>query len=97
MFWWVHSASNVSIITKHIPETASVEIIVRDNGPGLPEMVKSRLFEPYISTKGEGHTGLGLSIVYNIIQKLNGTITCTTEKDRGTNFRIVLPLSTKEK
>lgn len=68
-----------------------IVIIVRDDGPGLPGSIESRLFEPFVSTKGEEHAGLGLSIVYKIVKELNGTISCRTEKGKGTAFTISLP------
>ncbi|NVM22567.1 MAG: HDOD domain-containing protein [Desulfobacterales bacterium] len=68
-----------------------VEITVRDDGPGIPDSIKSRLFEPFISSKGGEHAGLGLSIAYNIIKELQGTITCESSEKTGTAFRIVLP------
>ena len=69
------------------------EIVLRveDNGPGLPEVVQENLYTPFISTKGIGHSGLGLSIVSKAVADLGGTIQCTSEPDRGTTFEIVLP------
>ncbi len=69
-----------------------VEIIIRDDGPGIADEIASNLFDPFISTKGTGNSGLGLSIVQNIISKLNGTITCKSNKDNGTSFTIILPI-----
>jgi signal transduction histidine kinase/HD-like signal output (HDOD) protein len=68
-----------------------VEITVSDDGSGIPDSIKSRLFEPFVSSKGEGHAGLGLSITYSIIRELNGTMTCESDQGKGTTFRIVLP------
>ncbi|MCP4713966.1 MAG: HDOD domain-containing protein [Deltaproteobacteria bacterium] len=82
----------ISIATKFQTDKNIAEITIRDNGPGLSDIVKSRLFEPYISTKGRGHTGLGLSVVYTTIKELGGTVGCTTEKDSGTCFTILLPI-----
>lgn len=70
----------------------SIEITVRDDGPGIPDSIKPRLFEPLNSSK-PGHSGLGLSIVHSIIKNLNGTITCESDRNTGTCFKIVLPLS----
>ncbi len=72
-------------------EQPSVEITISDDGPGIPDGIKSRLFEPFVSSKGEGHAGLGLSIAYSIIRALNGTMICESDQTRGTTFRIVLP------
>ncbi len=65
-------------------------IRVRDNGPGLPEEVRSNLYEPQITTKPD-HQGLGLSIVKNLIHSLNGSITCDSSRN-GTTFTIELPI-----
>ncbi len=70
----------------------SVEITIRDDGPGIAEEIASNLFDPFISTKGTGNSGLGLSIVQNIVSKLNGTITCSSNKLIGTSFTIILPI-----
>ncbi len=72
-----------------------IEISFADTGPGIPEEIRSVLFEPYVSSKGKDHTGLGLSIVYAIISELNGTITWETETGKGTCFTIRLPIKTK--
>ena len=75
------------------PEGAKqvIEIKVRDDGPGIPESVKKRLFEPFNGTKNQ--EGLGLSIVYRCIKELNGTISCDTTGKKGTVFTIVLPVA----
>jgi signal transduction histidine kinase len=68
-----------------------VEATIRDDGSGIPDMIKPKLFEPFVTTKGEGHAGLGLSIAFGIIRELNGTMTCESDKTTGTTFKIVLP------
>ncbi|NQT56639.1 MAG: HDOD domain-containing protein [Desulfobacteraceae bacterium] len=62
-----------------------VEIIIEDDGPGIPDTVKTQLFEPYITSKGAGHAGLGLSIVYTAVKKLQGTITFESDNKQGTS------------
>jgi nitrogen-specific signal transduction histidine kinase len=71
------------------------EILIRveDNGPGLPDTVKDNLYTPFISTKGIGHSGLGLSIVKKAVGDLGGTIECTSDPELGTVFEIGLPVS----
>jgi signal transduction histidine kinase len=71
----------------------ALEITLNDDGPGMPHDIKSKLFEPYNSSKGTDHSGLGLSIVHNIIEELEGTISCESMEGKGTSFRIVLPLA----
>lgn len=70
-----------------------IEISVRDDGPGIPEAVKQRLFEPYVTTKGEGHSGLGLSVVYSIVKDLGGTIQCESAEGKGSTFVIRFSLN----
>jgi len=69
-----------------------VEITFSDSGTGISDQIKSRLFEPYVSSKGASHAGLGLSIVHNIVKALNGNITCENKKDKGAVFKIELPV-----
>lgn len=68
----------------------SVEIIVRDNGPGLPPAVLERLYQPKQTGKGGEHQGLGLSIVGRLVEELGGTMQCNTNQ-AGTSFKILLP------
>lgn len=68
-----------------------VEIIVEDNGPGIPESLKSRIFEPYVSSKAGSHSGLGLSVVHGIIKDLNGNVSVESEAGHGTRFVVSLP------
>jgi signal transduction histidine kinase len=69
-----------------------VEIWVKDEGPGIPEKVRTSLFEPFVTTKPEGKgTGLGLSTVLMVVERHNGRIDFDTEESRGTTFRITLP------
>ena len=68
-----------------------VEIIVADNGPGVSDNVMAHLFSPVTSMKGNGHSGLGLTIVRNLVTELHGSISCRTNKDVGTEFRILIP------
>ncbi len=67
-----------------------VEISLKDNGPGIPAKVLKNLFKPVESTK-KGHSGLGLSIVGDLISELSGTITCYSSREAGTEFKILLP------
>ncbi|MBW2174093.1 MAG: HDOD domain-containing protein [Deltaproteobacteria bacterium] len=78
-------------------EQQYVETTIRDDGSGIPDMIKLKLFEPFVTTKGEGHAGLGLSIAHSIIQELNGTMTCESDETKGTTFKIVMPTGKKER
>lgn len=70
-----------------------VEIVVDDEGAGMDEDTRARLFEPFFTTKGHG-TGLGLAITRQIVDAHGGQITCENRAERGTRFRIELPLET---
>jgi HD-like signal output (HDOD) protein/signal transduction histidine kinase len=72
-----------------------VELTIRDSGPGIPGSIMPNLFSPVQSTKGKGHSGLGLTIVKNLVTELSGTISCSSDGERGTEFRILLPVSRK--
>jgi two-component system nitrogen regulation sensor histidine kinase NtrY len=69
-----------------------VVLEVSDNGPGIPPGDKSRIFEPYFTTKDAG-TGLGLAIVTSIVADHQGYIRCYDNHPRGTKFIIELPVS----
>jgi len=83
----------VSISTKRKADT--IEIKVKDNGNGIPETVKDKIFQPFFTTKptGEG-TGLGLSLSYDIITKGHGgDLTVETQEGEGTTICIILPIN----
>ena len=73
-----------------------VKISIRDNGYGIPEKIRDKMFTPFFTTKPAGQgTGLGLSITYDIIvNKHKGHLTFETEEDNFTEFTILLPLET---
>ncbi len=73
-------------------DNGQVFITVADNGSGMPEDVREHIFEPFFTTKEVGTgTGLGLSVVYGIIQRHGGEIKVESEPGKGTRFYIVLP------
>lgn len=89
------SDSYKPLVTVRIQKTENnaVEIRVKDNGNGIPEAVKDKIFQPFYTTKPAGKgTGLGLSLSYDIVKNHNGTLKVNTQKDTGTEFIIVLPL-----
>lgn len=70
-------------------------ITYKDNGNGIDESVKDKIFEPFVTTKrNAGGTGLGLNIVYNLIyQKLKGNLQVISEKNKGVQFIIRIPMN----
>jgi two-component system, NtrC family, sensor kinase len=71
-----------------------IVIEVKDTGEGIPEEIQGRLFDPFYTTKEEGQgTGLGLSVVYGIVQKHEGNITVKSSPGQGTSFVLTLPLA----
>lgn len=78
------------IIVNVTAKENNVIITVSDNGVGVSEDIKEKIFEPKFTTKTSG-MGLGLAMVKNIVETYNGTITFETEKDKGTKFIVVLP------
>jgi signal transduction histidine kinase len=70
-----------------------VQISIKDTGQGIPENIMEKIFDPFYTTKGVGKgTGLGLSISQSIIEKHNGSIKVKSEKGKGTEFIISLPV-----
>ena len=81
----------VSISTKKFAD--KVEIRVTDNGNGIPESVKEKIFQPFFTTKPTGQgTGLGLSLSYDIIRAHGGEIRVDSKEERGTEFTIKIPI-----
>ncbi len=80
-----------SIVVASSTQEADAKITVTDTGFGMTESERERCLEPFFTTKGELGTGLGLSVVYGIIQRHGGSIEIESEKGRGTTFSIILP------
>ena len=71
-----------------------VEISVKDNGSGIPEHIKEKIFQPFFTTKPTGSgTGLGLSLSYDIVKANGGELKVESVEGEGTEFVILLPLS----
>lgn len=67
-----------------------VRIDFTDNGPGIPEAIRARVFEPYFTTK-EGGQGLGLAIAYAICRNHGGALTCSSLDGQGATFSVFFP------
>jgi two-component system nitrogen regulation sensor histidine kinase NtrY len=87
----IEKEGEIRIETSFDPKLQMVRLEVSDNGSGISEEDKGRLFEPYFSTKKAG-TGLGLTIVNAIIADHNGYIRVRDNQPRGTTFLIELPV-----
>ncbi|MDX2240500.1 MAG: ATP-binding protein [Leptolyngbyaceae cyanobacterium bins.302] len=88
----------ITITTEFLPSeqlaTPAVCIRIADNGAGMPEQIKTRIFDPFYTTKPVGKgTGLGLSISYGIVtEKHGGQLQCISMPDQGTEFTIEIPI-----
>ncbi len=81
----------VAVRTGFDPARGTAVLEVADNGPGLSPEARSRLFEPYFSTK-EGGTGLGLAIVKSVVAEHKGTVRAEDHRPRGTRFLVEIPV-----
>ena len=85
----------VTVTTKYLSPAGGgkgvVEIRVQDNGPGIPDHIKEKIFQPFFTTKPTGQgTGLGLSISYDIIKAHDGELKVNSSEQKGTEFIILL-------
>jgi signal transduction histidine kinase len=70
----------------------NIVISIRDNGNGVPEKVKDKIFQPFFTTKPSGQgTGLGLSLSYDIVKMHDGQLSLDTKEGEGTTFTITIP------
>jgi len=82
----------VTVTTRCLPSEDAIEIQVADTGVGIPEEVLPHIFEPFFTTKKEGSgSGLGLSVVYGIVHRHQGTIHVESKPGKGSTFFIKLP------
>jgi signal transduction histidine kinase len=98
-FYAVSSKASATVDSNYKPEVTfstrqldgKIEIRVTDNGPGIPEKIKDKIFQPFFTTKPSGQgTGLGLSLSYDIIKAHGGEIKVESTEGQGTEFKIVL-------
>lgn len=87
------SSRKIWIATRFLDPTQAIEVVIRDNGSGIPPHLQAKIFDPFFTTKpiGKG-TGLGLAICYQIIQKHKGNINLHSEPGCGTTFTVTLPV-----
>jgi len=86
-----NGAIDISTNTTNVNGKNFISIAIKDTGSGIPDNILSNLYKPVQTTKDNTHSGLGLSIVKNMLDKIQGTITCDTSK-QGTKFTLLLPI-----
>lgn len=81
-------------VSSKLLKTGGVEIRIKDNGIGIPDSLKAKIFQPFFTTKPTGQgTGLGLSLAYDIVTKGHGgAMEVKSEEGQGTEFVIILPV-----
>ncbi|NOY39584.1 MAG: HAMP domain-containing protein [Nitrospirae bacterium] len=84
------NGGTLSIRTEKIDNSVMIE--VSDTGTGIADNVAQKIFEPFFTTKKDRGTGLGLPISYRIIKKHEGKIEVKKRMDKGTTFRVILPI-----
>jgi K+-sensing histidine kinase KdpD len=82
-----------SLTVRSRKQNGSVVFEFTDTGTGIPEEIRSKIFEPFFTFGKKLGTGLGLSIVRKIVEDHKGVIEIESEKNKGTTFRLFLPLS----
>lgn len=90
----LEQGGNVTVTTQdriNLQGRQYVELAIADDGAGLPDDLRARLFQPTTSMKGSGHAGLGLSIVRNLAEELGGYAGCRPNVGGGTVFLVLLP------
>jgi len=88
----LHEGGVIDIVLSSDPEKQVVLLEVKDNGPGVADEDKHRLFEPYFSTKKSG-TGLGLAIASTVVADHGGQIRVTDNSPTGAIFTVELPMN----
>jgi signal transduction histidine kinase len=83
------------VVTRREGDRATVRVI--DNGPGIPDAIAERLFEPFVSVGKEGGSGLGLAVVRKVVDDHGGTVTASKAEGGGAAFELSLPLAPTER
>lgn len=81
----------ISISTQSLG--SKIQIAIKDNGAGIPDSIKDKIFQPFFTTKPTGQgTGLGLSLSYDIVKAHGGELRVVSKEGEGTEFRVLLPI-----
>ncbi len=95
-FQVVAGAENPEVIISTKKLENGIEIRITDNGPGIPDEIKDKIFQPFFTTKPTGQgTGLGLSLAYDIVKAHGGELSVKSELGKGSTFTIELNQPTK--
>lgn len=84
------------VVTEFLQQNGGYQIIVSDDGPGIPEVLQRHIFEPFYTTRSQG-TGLGLAVVVAVAKSHQGTVSVTTGEKGGARFVMCLPLCLQAK
>jgi signal transduction histidine kinase len=86
-----HYEPMVTVTTKFLHN--KIQISVNDNGNGIPDSIKDKIFQPFFTTKPTGQgTGLGLSLSYDIVKAHGGELKVSTKEGEGSEFILTLPV-----
>jgi signal transduction histidine kinase len=89
----ISGSGTVSIATRYLSSSESVEVSITDDGSGIEPHRIQRIFDPFYTTKqGDVGSGLGLSVVYGIVKKYKGEISVSSTVGEGTRIAFQLPI-----
>ncbi len=93
-----HTAPQIRVWARPAPEAGFIEVLVRDNGPGIPPEIQEKIWVSFYTTKGDrGGTGLGLPACMQIITQSNGRLWVESTEGAGATFHVWLPLAKHQK
>jgi signal transduction histidine kinase len=80
-------------VTTQLTVENKLQISIKDNGTGIPEHIKDKIFQPFFTTKPTGQgTGLGLSLAYDVVKAHGGELKVESTEDIGITFNLRLPI-----